>query len=145
MWSTPPRPRGSSRWPAAHAVVTLSECLAHELAREGASIGVSVLCPAFVPTAIHDSARNRPPELANDNPLGAAYARQVKKAVESGRLTAAEIAATTLAAVKAGSFYVIPHQKIKTLVEVRMQDILGERAPTDSTPKADPLPRERGS
>jgi NAD(P)-dependent dehydrogenase (short-subunit alcohol dehydrogenase family) len=65
-----------------HAVVTLSECLAHELAREGARIGVSVLCPAFVPTAIHDSARNRPPELATDNPLGGPYARQVKKAVE---------------------------------------------------------------
>jgi NAD(P)-dependent dehydrogenase (short-subunit alcohol dehydrogenase family) len=117
-----------------HAVVTLSECLAHELAREGARIGVSVLCPAFVPTAIHDSARNRPAELATDNPLGAPYARQVKKAVESGRISAAEVARITLEAVKAGTFYVIPHQKIKALVEVRMQDILGQRAPTDTTP-----------
>lgn len=118
-----------------HAVVTLSECLAHELSREGAPIGVSVLCPAFVPTAIHDSARNRPPELATDNPLGAPYAQQVRKAVEAGRLSAAEVAAITLEAVKAGTFYVIPHQKIKALVEVRMQDILAQRAPTDSTPK----------
>lgn len=118
-----------------HAVVTLSECLQHELAREGAQVGVSVLCPAFVPTGISDSARNRPPELATDNPLGEPYARQVRKAVESGRLSAAEVAATTLEAVKAGRFYVIPHGKIKALVEVRMQDILGERAPTDSTPR----------
>ena len=124
-----------------HAVVTLSECLAHELAREDARIGVSVLCPAFVPTAIHDSARNRPPELATDNPLGAPYSMQVKKAVESGRLSAAEVAATTLEAVKAGTFYVIPHQKIKALVELRMQDILAQRAPTDSTPRPlDPPP-----
>jgi NAD(P)-dependent dehydrogenase (short-subunit alcohol dehydrogenase family) len=123
-----------------HAVVALSECLAHELAREGARIGVSVLCPAFVPTAIHDSVRNRPPELATDNPLGAPYARQVKKAVESGRISAAEVARIALEAVKAGTFYVIPHQKIKALVEVRMQDVLGQRAPTDSTPKPDPHP-----
>jgi NAD(P)-dependent dehydrogenase (short-subunit alcohol dehydrogenase family) len=119
-----------------HAVVTLSECLQHELSREGARIGVSVLCPAFVPTAIHDSARNRPPELATDNPLGGPYALQVKKAVESGRLSAAQVAAATLEAVKAGRFYVIPHQKIKALVEVRMADIVQERAPTDSTPRA---------
>lgn len=120
-----------------HGVVTLSECLAHELAREGARIGVSVLCPAFVPTGIGDSARNRPPELASDNPLGEPYARMVRKAVESGRISAAAIAATTLEAVKAGRFYVIPHRKIKGLVEVRMHDILEERAPTDSTPRAE--------
>jgi NAD(P)-dependent dehydrogenase (short-subunit alcohol dehydrogenase family) len=114
-----------------HAVVTLSECLEHELRREGARIGVSVLCPAFVPTGIHDSARNRPPELATDNPLGEPYAKLVKKAVESGRISAAEVAAITLDAVEAGRFYVIPHAKIKALVELRMQDIVQERAPTD--------------
>jgi len=116
-----------------HAVVTLSECLEHELRREGARIGVSVLCPAFVPTGIHDSARNRPPELATDNPLGEPYAKMVKKAVESGRISAAEVAAITLDAVKAGRFYVIPHAKIKALVEARMQDIVQGRAPTDTS------------
>jgi len=120
-----------------HGVVTLSECLSHELGREGANIGVSVLCPAFVPTGIHNSERNRPPELATDNPLREPYARMVKKAVESGRISAAEIAAITLDAVKAGRFYVIPHGKIKALVDVRMQDIVQGRAPTDSTPRAE--------
>ena len=43
-----------------HAVVTLTECLYHDLAQRAAKIGVSVLCPAYVPTGISDSERNRP-------------------------------------------------------------------------------------
>ena len=43
-----------------HGVVTMSECLKHELRRAKAKIGVSVLCPAFVQTGIFESARNRP-------------------------------------------------------------------------------------
>lgn len=48
-----------------HAVVTLSECLYHDLAERGSKIGVSVLCPAYVPTGIIDSERNRPALLRN--------------------------------------------------------------------------------
>src|SRR6187402_1869303 len=47
-----------------HAVVTLSECLRHDLRVAKAAVGVSVLCPAFVQTGIFESARNRPQELA---------------------------------------------------------------------------------
>jgi NAD(P)-dependent dehydrogenase (short-subunit alcohol dehydrogenase family) len=118
-----------------HAVVTMSECLKHELRQANAAIGVSVLCPAFVPTRIFDSSRNRPPALAKDNPLGAPYAKQGRKAVESGRISAAEVAAMTLAAVKADRFYVIPHAKIKGHVETRLRDIVQEREPTDVTPR----------
>lgn len=117
-----------------HGVVAMSECLKHELRREKAPIGVSVLCPAFVKTGIFDSARNRPAELAGDNPLGAPYARMGRKAIESGKLTAADIARITLDGVKADRFYVIPHAKVKGLVEVRMRDILDDREPTDVLP-----------
>ena len=117
-----------------HGVVTMSECLKHELRRAKAAIGVSVLCPAFVKTGIFDSARNRPAELARDNPLGAPYAKMGRKAIASGKLSAADVAAITIEAVKADRFYVIPHAKIKGLVEIRMQDIIGEREPTDVLP-----------
>lgn len=119
-----------------HGVVTLSECLQHELRQAKATIGVSVLCPAFVPTRIVDSERNRPAELSACNPLGAPYRKMVKKAVESGRISAAEVAAITLEAVKAGRFYVLPHRKIADHVATRMQDIVEGREPTDVTPKA---------
>lgn len=112
-----------------HAVVTLSECLQLELQEENASIGVSVLCPAFVETGIADAARNRPAELAAANPLKEKYEEQTRKATLAGKLSAADIARITLDAVKGNRFYILPHQKIKSLIEVRMGDILDERSP----------------
>ena len=114
-----------------HAVVTLSECLRHDLRVAKAPVGVSVLCPAFVPTGIADSARNRPQELAATNPLGKIYEEGVRKAVAAGKLSAADIARITLDAVRNDRFYVLPHQKTKAAIETRMQDILAERDPTD--------------
>ena len=43
-----------------HGVVTLSETLFHDLRAADAKVGVSVLCPAYVPTNIRHSERNRP-------------------------------------------------------------------------------------
>lgn len=114
-----------------HAVVTLSECLLHDLKVARSRIGVSVLCPAFVNTGIADSERHRPKELAATNPLAAPYANAMKQAVAAGRVSAAEVAAMTLDAVKQGRFYVLPHPRIKSSIETRMDDILSERIPTD--------------
>jgi NAD(P)-dependent dehydrogenase (short-subunit alcohol dehydrogenase family) len=114
-----------------HAVVTLSECLHHDLRVAKAAIGVSVLCPAFVNTGIAESRRHRPGELAATNPLSAPYDDAMRKAVAAGRLTAADVAALTIDAVENDRFYVLPHQKIKNAIETRMHDILGELTPTD--------------
>lgn len=125
-------PPGSSIYATSkHGVVALSECLHHDLRMAQAEIGVSVLCPAYVNTGIAESDRNRPPELSESNPLAAPYEAQVRKAVRSGRLSAAEVAETTLDAVKADRFYILTHPKIKGSIEARMRDILEERAPID--------------
>lgn len=116
-----------------HAVVTMSECLQLELREEKATIGVSVLCPAFVQTGIADAGRNRPAELADANPLKEKYEEQTRQATQAGRLSAADIARITLDAVKESRFYILPHQKIKALVETRMRDILDERSPTKTS------------
>jgi NAD(P)-dependent dehydrogenase (short-subunit alcohol dehydrogenase family) len=117
-----------------HAVVTLSETLLHDLRVAGARIGVSLLCPAFVPTNIHRSERNRPADLADDAPPTAsqleARARS-EKAVTSGRLGAADVARLTFDAVKADRFYVVTHAKMLASVELRLQDIVQQRRPTD--------------
>ena len=118
-----------------HAVVTLSECLYHELRGEDAKVNVSVLCPAFVPTGILDSARNRPSELASVNPTATVFADRRKKAITSGRLSAADIAQAVADAVEGNRFYILPHEKIKRAIEVRMHDILDGRQPTDTMPK----------
>ncbi len=117
-----------------HGVVTLSECLHHELSASGASIGVSVLCPAFVNTGIADAGRNRPAELSAANPLAAPYEARVAKAVRAGKISATEVARMTIDAVKAGRFYILTHPAIKPAVEARLRDILDERLPTNPMP-----------
>src|SRR5690349_1337457 len=130
-----------------HSVVTLSECLHFDLqlfsGKEGkAKVGVSVLCPAFVNTGIKDSERNRPAELSGTNPLGKPFEKLMRKAVESGRISAADVARITLDGVKAGRFYILTHPKIKNSIEMRLQDILQDRVPTNMAvpPTAAPGP-----
>lgn len=117
-----------------HAVVSLSETLFHDLSVVKAQIGVSVLCPAFVPTGIATSHRNRPAALANDLPptpsMLAAQQASVK-AVASGRISAPEIAALTFDAIDEGRFYIVPHEKILDVVTQRMNDIVAQRNPSD--------------
>ncbi|MDP3515406.1 MAG: SDR family NAD(P)-dependent oxidoreductase [Sulfuritalea sp.] len=116
-----------------HGVVTLSETLYGELAAAQAKVGVSVLCPAWVPTAIHQSARNRPDRFGSATPaagLSAAYEERMGQAVKSGRLTAADMAAAVFDAVGEGRFYVIPHRKINHAIQLRMDDIMQLRNPT---------------
>jgi NAD(P)-dependent dehydrogenase (short-subunit alcohol dehydrogenase family) len=117
-----------------HAVVTFSECLLHDLRAEGAPIGVSVLCPAFVNTGIADSGRNRPAELAATNPLAGPHEERLRHAVRSGKLSADDVAAAVMDAVASGRFYVLTHPRIKPAIEARMRDILEERAPTNPMP-----------
>ncbi len=116
-----------------HGVVTLSETLYAELKAQQAKIGVSVLCPAWVPTAIQTSERNRPERFGTAAPpsaASAAYHARMDQAVKSGRLTADDMAGAVFDAVAAGRFYVIPHTRIKQAVRLRMEDILDDRNPT---------------
>jgi NAD(P)-dependent dehydrogenase (short-subunit alcohol dehydrogenase family) len=116
-----------------HGVVTLSETLYGELAAQNARVGVSVLCPAWVPTGIHTSERNRQERYGTAAPpseASAAYHARMSQAVKSGRLTADDMASAVFDAVAARRFYVIPHSKIKQAVRLRMEDILEDRNPT---------------
>ncbi len=118
---------------AKHGVVTLSETLYGELLAARANVGVSVLCPAWVPTAIHESARNRQERFGESTPaegLSAGYEQRMANAVKSGRLTATDMANEVFAAVKEERFYVIPHRKINNAIQLRMDDILKLRNPT---------------
>lgn len=118
---------------AKHGVVTLSETMYHELQAAKASVGVSVLCPAWVPTGIHQSARNRQQEFGQPKPAGglsAAYEERMGQAVKAGRLTATDIANEVFVAVQEDRFYVIPHRKLNNAIQLRMEDIMNLRNPT---------------
>lgn len=115
-----------------HAVVTLSETMYQDLALIDAKLKVSVLCPAFVPTGIWNSGRNRPSELAVgiDAEEEKRRAEEVKIVLEKGKLTPKDVADMVFAAIEADKFYILTHPKIKAVIETRMQDILAERNPT---------------
>ncbi len=116
-----------------HAVVTLSEALHHDLRERGSRVGVSLLCPAYVPTGIADSERNKPPDLSLSGKSKERLAKEaaLKKAVASGKLAAHDVALAVVAAVKGNRFYVLTHPGIKGAVRARMEDVLEERAPRD--------------
>lgn len=116
-----------------HGVVALSETLQHDLAATRAPIGVSVLCPGFVPTAISSSQRNRPADLRNERPQTETEKRvgaSVSHAVETGRVSAAEVAQQTLDAVRAGRFYVFTHPDLLPAVKSRCDEVQALRNPT---------------
>ncbi len=117
-----------------HAVVTLSECLHHDLAQKTDKIKCSVLCPAYVPTGIADSGRNRPAELNQTRQKTAAdlaLDASLKKAVQSGKLSAADVAQKVYEAVRDERFYILTHPKIKPSIQWRMEDLLQDRNPTN--------------
>ena len=116
-----------------HAVVSLSETLHHDLRERGSAVRVSVLCPAYVPTGIADSERNRPahlaPALKSSETL--AHEARLRKAVASGRLSAEDVVRAVVEAVKEERFYVLTHPRINGAIRARMEDILEGRAPRD--------------
>jgi NAD(P)-dependent dehydrogenase (short-subunit alcohol dehydrogenase family) len=118
-----------------HAVVSLSETLYQDLALVTDQVSASVLCPFFVPTGIHLSARNRPAELAQDAvaPTRSQLIGQAmsEKAVTAGKVSAADVAQKVFDAVAARQFYIYSHPKAIRSVQTRMEDILMARNPTD--------------
>jgi NAD(P)-dependent dehydrogenase (short-subunit alcohol dehydrogenase family) len=111
-----------------HAVVTLSESLHQDLRERGSAVGVSVLCPAYVPTRI---AETQPPQPVVKSKERLAKEAMLKKAVSSGKLSADDVAHAVVSAVKQNRFYILTHPAIKGAIRARMEDVLEERSPRD--------------
>ncbi|WP_334133454.1 SDR family oxidoreductase [Tepidimonas sp.] len=116
-----------------HAVVALTETLYQDLRLVTDQIGASVLCPYFVPTGISHSERNRPAALSSapatrSQLIGRAMS---EKAVASGKVTAAEVAARTFEAIEHGQFYIYSHPHALAPVAQRMQAIVDGANPPD--------------
>ncbi|MFM9899886.1 MAG: SDR family oxidoreductase [Polaromonas sp.] len=116
-----------------HAVVSLTETLYQDLQLVTDQVGASVLCPFFVATGIAQSHRNRPDELKAARPTKSQLIGQAMtgKAVDSGKVSAADVAAMVFDAVAANQFYIYSHPKAIKSVQTRMEDVLQSRNPTD--------------
>ena len=113
-----------------HAVVSLTETLYQDLRLVSDQIGASVLCPFFVPTGINLSASHRPGDapLTRSQKIGRAMA---DKAVQSGKVTAADVAHKVFDAISADQFYIYSHPKALRSVQTRMEDIVQAHNPGD--------------
>ncbi len=118
-----------------HAVVTLSETLFQDLALVCDQVHAHVLCPYFVTTGISASERNRPVELSVGQapPTRSQQISQAmsSKAVGSGKVSAADVARNVFAALRQNQFYIFSHPKALAAVQLRMEDVVQGRNPTD--------------
>jgi NAD(P)-dependent dehydrogenase (short-subunit alcohol dehydrogenase family) len=118
------------------AVVGMSEGWAQQLAPK--NIGVSILCPGFVKTRIHESRRNRQGAYGGD---------RVQDALEKSAVTGEQVlagippeavAGRVVEAVKDNDLYVFTHTEFKPFIEMRMGAIL---AAFDKSEKSEALGR----
>lgn len=108
-------------------VVALSESMRAELV--GSPVGVSVLCPGWVSTRIHESDRNRPAELAVDRAPAAPPAeveamRDAIRQVIEGGLAPASVADLVFDAVEADRFWIFTHPEMVEATTMRQQEVL---------------------
>ena len=113
------------------AVVAISETAFNELAMTGSNVGVSVLCPSWVKTRIHESARNRPDDLRNeaDDGVPDSVVAEAIAGFIAGGLTPEDVAEQVADAVAAKRFYILTHPDSKEMVRQRMEAILDEAPP----------------
>jgi len=117
-----------------HAVVSLSETLYQDLSLVTEQVHASVLCPFFVPTGISQSHRNRPADMPMAKPTKSQMISQAQsdKAVSSGKLTAADVAAMVFDAIDNNRFYIFSHPQALAGVQTRLEDVMLLRNPTDA-------------
>jgi len=102
-----------------YAVVALSEALENEL--KGTAIGVSVLCPAAVDTAIYRSARNRPERFGG--PQERPQELFMKDLLAVG-WPPDRIGARVVDAIRAGEFFILAQSAPREWIERRHARIL---------------------
>ena len=127
------------------AVVAMSEGWNAQLAPK--NIGVSVLCPGFVQTRIHESERNKPTRYGSP--------ATVHSALGTGREQAAQMVASgipvepvgnrVVEAIKDNDLYIFTHPELKPFVEMRFNAVLAafdkstQSKALSGLPKRDPL------
>jgi len=114
-----------------HGVVTLSETLFGDLAAVGATgVGVSVLCPGWVQTRIHEAARNRPStgeaETVASEP--SEFAEYIRGVIESG-LDPNDVAQLVVDAIRTNRLYILTHPDWSPLITRRAERIVAGESP----------------
>ena len=116
------------------AVVAMSEGWAQQLQPLG--IGVSVLCPGYVRTRIHESGRTRPERYGGSGDVNAGVGATRQEAAENVMhgIDPDIVGARVIECVRAGEFYIFTHPMMREFVETRLQLIRAGFASADRSP-----------
>lgn len=117
-----------------HAAVALSEALYHDLELVTDQVHCSVLCPSYVQTNIGQSDRNRPQSLVNQSPLTLSQSvtkQSVLNSLAAGDVTAEQVSQVTFDGIREEKLYIYPSPQALTRVQMRMEDIVAQRNPSD--------------
>lgn len=132
------------------AVVAMSEGWAGQLAPLG--IGVSVLCPGFVRTMIHESGRNRQDRYGGPGYVDPGVGATREQAAQNvlGGIDPDVVGARVLEAIKAGELHIFTHREMRVFVEARFQTLMQAFDRADASealsalPKVDPMSQVQG-
>lgn len=108
------------------AVVAISETLKAELGLNGSKVGVTVLCPGWVRTRIHESDRNRPGgPVEREDDITRMGRQALAQLLETGK-EPAEVADLVAAAVRDGTTHVFTGDEWVGLARSRFETVLTE-------------------
>lgn len=115
-----------------HGAVGLAETLCLEL--EDEPVGVSVLCPGFVPTGILTSDRNRPDALRNEaappeRPMAGGWTGSATEGLQAIARSPEEIADRVFDAIRSDRFWILTHDNARERLRARMETIFEGRNP----------------
>jgi NAD(P)-dependent dehydrogenase (short-subunit alcohol dehydrogenase family) len=108
-----------------YGVVALSETLSKEMLMTATGVGVSVLCPAFVQTAIGSSRRNMPDALKAGQGSEATSDTQsaIDQMIASG-IPPGEVADAVHDAIIDDTFWILTHDEAKPAITERARQIV---------------------
>lgn len=112
------------------AVVAMSEGWAGQLAGQG--IGVSILCPGFVKTRIHESRRNRTGAYGPDE-REPSFDAALSSPVLTG-ISTEPVAARVVEAVLGDELYIFTHPEMRGAVEARFARIMAAFDAAEASP-----------
>lgn len=114
------------------AVVGLSEGLWHEGQMVGSTVGISVLCPAFVRTGIARSDRNQPDGMGGWVVAGSQAGSQAGEFLSAGvdgGIEPAAVAEAIVAGIKADKLWILTHPDSVNTIQARAEAIVSTGKP----------------
>lgn len=123
------------------AVVAMSEGWAGQLA--GKNIGVSVLCPGFVQTRIHESYRNKQSRYGGPDTVqvGLGDTRAQTAAMVNAGIPIEPVARRVVEAIKDNDLYIFTHPEFRAAVQARFANIMAGFDKADESKALSELPK----